>query len=238
MKRYPLSVGLLVVLFSLVIVQTVQASSPFPPQLRDDPVTEAAPYTRYENVVLGARLEYPAAWRLTEDEYLLPTYGFTLADKSGGLVLRVGWVHEAAPEQMELLIARQIQGHPGLDIQRVPVTIAGYSGVMLAPLPGIEPVTCIYLSVEGRVYEIWQRAEPRSIQETSLVAALRFETPRQSLTDLALPAADGLFLQAPVQPLSETPAPTAASGCVDWPKEKFSSRRPLRHIGKPIVQDQ
>ncbi len=142
---------------------------------------DATIWVEYENPVLGVQLEYPESWKLTEDQQRFPSYGFTLSAEEGALRLRVGWLHDASPEQIESLIARQIEGNPGLDIRRTSIEVAGHEGVKLSPLPGLEPVSCTYLVVEGRVYELWQRAEERTAQEEIVIETLRFETPQQSL---------------------------------------------------------
>ncbi len=215
MKRQWTLISMLVLLalFSSMGPGTVLAGETFP--------EETSTLLSYENAVLGIGLDYPDIWKLSEDQFLFPTYGFTLSNAQGGLILRVGWVYDATPEQIEDLIAQQIEGHPRLDIRRARVEIAGYKGVTLSPLPGLEPVSCSYLAVEGRVYEIWYRIEQLTAEEKALFTNLHFGTPQQSLNSLALPPADGMILRTPLPTPAETSAPTAAPGCVDWPTGRF-----------------
>ena len=207
-----LSVFVLLALLSSAGPGAVIAQEPPPPE-------ETITNVEYENPVLGVQLSYPANWRLSQDQYLFRTYGFTLSDEEGSLILRVGWVYDASPEQIEDLVAETIRGNPGIDIQRAEVRVNGYEGVMLSPLPGINPVTCIYLVVDGRVYEIFYGSEEPDAQGWALLEGLEFKPPRQSLASLELPRAGGMTLTPFAPPTDfepqETASPMAATGCVD-----------------------
>ncbi|HEV58069.1 MAG TPA: hypothetical protein ENN87_11355 [Phycisphaerales bacterium] len=163
-----------------------------------EPQEETITTIEYENPVLGVRIEYPDHWRFSQDEYLFPTYGFTLSDELGALILRVGWAYSASPDQVDDLIARTVEGNPGINIQRTGMTVSGYEGVMLSPLPGINPVTCIYLTVDDRVYEIWYGSEDVDAESWALLNSLQFETPQQSLASLGLEPAGGMTSPLPV----------------------------------------
>lgn len=178
----------------------------------------------YENPVLGVRLDYAASWRISEDQYLFPTYGFTLSNEEGLLILRVGWVHAAETEQIEDLAKQLVEGHPGLNTQRTSVEVHGHKGVMVSPLPGIEPVSCIYLGVGERVYEIWYSTETLGAAGKDLLQRLQFISPQRTLDSIELPPADGQVLSSPVSASVEGPQksmPLAAPGCIDWPTSKF-----------------
>lgn len=109
--------------------------------------------------VLGLTLQYPRQWKFAQDEYLFRAYGFSLVDENDHLVLRVGWLHESSPADLENEVRKVLEGNPGLNTVPTELKIAGHRAIALSPLPGIDPVTGIFLVVDERLFEIYYGSE-------------------------------------------------------------------------------
>lgn len=116
-------------------------------------------FDAHTDPVLGLTLRYPRQWKLSQDEYLFRSYGFTLSDEEDHLVLRVGWLHERTPADLESQVRKVLEGDPEMSIARTDLRIAGHPAVLLSPLPGIDPVTGIFLVVDERLFEIYYGSE-------------------------------------------------------------------------------
>ena len=162
--------------------------------------------------VLGLTLPYPRQWKLAQDEYLFRSYGFALSDEGDHLVLRVGWLHERTPADLESEVRKVVEGNLEMNITRTDLKIASHQAVMLSPLPGIDPVTGIFLVVDERLFEIYYCSERFDAQFDArghallqgLVQSLDAESSklvpvgspvevaRERLTALGLPQPDGM----------------------------------------------
>lgn len=158
--------------------------------------------------ILGLTLRYPRQWKLAQDEYLFRAYGFSLTDENDHLVLSVGWLHESFPADLENEVQKVLEGNPGLNTTRIDLKIAGHRAVVLSPLPGIDPVTGIFLVVDERLFEIYYGSEQfdarglallqglvRSLAEESSklgVAESPTQVARERLAALDLPQPDGM----------------------------------------------
>ncbi len=220
--------------FSMVLVVALALLLTASPTLTQSFLLEEGMRTvSYEDPVLGIQIAYAPELRRVQDEYLFPAYGFTLLDQDHRLALRVGWVHQSTPDDLEELVKQTIAGNSNLDIQKVMTTVAGYPGVAIYPLPGIEPVTCIYVVANKRVYEIFYGRAPLDKRGLALLDALTFTSAKSSLSDAGLLQPDGMDVTALPGPLSHSEfsndsldephviTPTAAANCVDWPTNKF-----------------
>lgn len=153
----------------------------------------------YQNDVIGAALTYSVEYELLEDEYLADEYGFTVIGAGRKPVLRISWLHQAAPEQQEQLVEEVIQQFSDLPVEQTPVEVDGRPGVMLAPVPGEVANTVIYLSASERLYNIRYFKDTLDDLGRCLLGGVHFYLATQSLEDLQLtPASDALY------PLPET----------------------------------
>ncbi|MBN2003401.1 MAG: M23 family metallopeptidase [Anaerolineae bacterium] len=216
---------------ALVLVLTLLTTS-FSALAQDLPPEAAVKTTSYEDAVLGVQISYAPELRRLQDEYLFPAYGFTLVDQDDRLVLRVGWLHQATSGDVEKLAEQAIMNHPDLDIRKANVAVGGQPGIAVYPLPGIEPVTCIYVLAHDRVYEIFYGREFLDGQGIALLKSMTFMPAQASLADLKLPEPDGMDISELAEALSRSEsgdesqdtsdiATTAGANCVNWPTSKF-----------------
>lgn len=195
----------------------------------------------YQNEVLGVSLQaLPPNTRVVEDQYLSDAYGFTVVDPEGRMVLRVAWRHRDAPNQMEQRVQELIRGFPNLYLRAEPVLVGSFQGMMIPDAPGMDPSTYIYVTANGRLYEIICPQREGWMACKKLLSQLIFSPASQTLEELRLIRAEDVLYEKP--PAQETPlpkgstemgAPTfgsdealsseplAAPGCADWPTWKF-----------------
>lgn len=146
--------------------------------------------TVYTNPVLGVELTMTVKPCIIEPDYLFDQYGFTLIDSNtGGNILSVDWLYQSEPEQLESVVRQTIDSYPELDVQQERITVDGHEGVMLWPLPGTETTAHIYLTANGRLYQLIFWSAPPDDQTQALLDGLRFIEPTQSLDSLNLPPA-------------------------------------------------
>ena len=179
--------------FTRSIFDTVEFFSPIDPP--------AAPGPAYANEVLGVMLMDTFGLEVTEDEELMPRdYGFTVIERdvpeAETLVMRVV-VRRDIEADVEAAAERLLADFSELDITRSETIVDGYPAVVLAPVPGYIPNTYIYLTVNGRLYEIIYGGESLDARGQNLIDALRFVEPTETLESIGLLPVDavaGIYL--------------------------------------------
>ena len=231
----------IVLLLSLVLgpgIDRAAAQEPQPPTEGRRPV--------YQNDVLGVAVQtLPPQTRVVEDQYLSDAFGFTVVDPQGRMVLRLAWRHRDRPDQIGQRVRELIGGFPGVDLRPQPIRISAHQGVMVPDAPGMDPSTYIYVTANGRLYEVICPQQEGSVACGELLNQLIFGPASRTLEELRLiRAEDALYEKPPAQeiPLPKGPAevdapmgkgprpggdevfsiePLAAPGCADWPTWKF-----------------
>jgi hypothetical protein len=145
--------------------------------------------TIYTNPVLGVELTSPNKLCIHEPDYLFDSYGFTLSDPAiwEGVLMNVDWLYQISPDQLEAYIQQTIDGFPELAVNRETITVNGFEGVMLWPLPGTDATTQIFLVANERPYRLIFWSAPLDEQAQTLLDGLHFVEPTQSLESLDLP---------------------------------------------------
>lgn len=146
----------------------------------------------YTNPVLGIEITSADKLCVHEPDYLFSTsYGFTLSDPEvwEGTLFSANWLYQAAPDELETIVQELINSFPDLAVNRAPITVDGWEGVMLWPLPGTDTTTQIYLVANDRLYHLIFWTAPLDNQAQTLLDRLHFIEPTQSLESLNLPPA-------------------------------------------------
>lgn len=165
----------------------------------------------YQNEVLGVSLQaLPPNTRVVEDQYLSDAYGFTVVDPEGRTVLRVAWRHRDAPNQMEQRVQELIRGFPNLYLRAEPVLVGSFQGMMIPDAPGMDPSTYIYVTANGRLYEIICPQREGWMACKKLLNQLIFSPASQTLEELRLIRAEDVLYEKP--PAQETPSPKGVNG--------------------------
>ncbi|PID87089.1 MAG: hypothetical protein CSB13_01110 [Chloroflexi bacterium] len=151
----------------------------------------------YENDVLGVSLEYPVGYQIVEQQYLSDDYGFSLVDSEKTPVLDINWIHGSNPQQQNQLIENSIIDFPTISIERTSVQIDGQFGTMLAPIPGTETNTLIYISANERIYTLRYYKEALDDFGWSLIKSVHFYPSRRSLDSLQLVHTDDALYISP-----------------------------------------
>nr|WP_290668042.1 M23 family metallopeptidase [Ardenticatena sp.] len=201
----------------------------------------------YRNEILGVSLQIlPPETHVVVDQYLSDTFGFTVVDRGGRMVLRVAWRHRDTPNQMAQRAQELVRGFSDLNLRARPVSVGSHEGIMIADVPGMDPSLYLYLAAHGRLYEIICPQRPGDGQRCeTLLTLLSFDPATRSLSELRLiRAEDALYETPPVlefpqpkgpgrmeSPEGKSPhsvgndvfsvEPQAAPGCADWPTWKF-----------------
>ena len=140
--------------------------------------TGSGSITPYHDSRLGIALQVPAGLR--QGALGAAGYGGTgvlWLDSLSLEVLRVYWLRDASPDQIEQLVQRVIDDYPDVPISRSEAIVGGQKAVKLSNVPGQVASTDFFVAANGRVYRL-------SIPEYS--------------TDLAQPMLDSLKFVPPV----------------------------------------
>lgn len=161
----------------------------------------------YQNDAIGVSLKTPLPQvQIVEDRYLSDAFGFTLVDPKGQMVLRVALLHRDSSAQMEERARQLVRNSPGLDLQPQPVRIGPYQGIKIVGAPGVDPSTYIYVTANGRLYEIVcpEREDNTKVCET-LLKSISFSPAIRPLEELGLKRAEDALYEPP--PYLEPPMP-------------------------------
>lgn len=182
----------------------------------------------YRHDVLGVVLSHPSNLQIVEDEYLLDEYGFTLTTPGprtdgageGGMILRVVWLHGSTAEALDAKVQEHFAAFPQAGLEARETLLAGRRAIVLEKAPGLVTTTYIYLTANGRLYEIVYPRPTLDAEAQALLSTLRFEAPLRSLESLHLKREPMLSMATLAQ--AETGVvPSAVAGCVDYPTSKY-----------------
>ncbi|HFQ93917.1 MAG TPA: hypothetical protein ENK32_07905, partial [Anaerolineae bacterium] len=199
-------------------------------------VTEEDGRSTYINPVMGIQVEYPASLRLTEPQYETPdSYGFFIDEGRAAErpFVMVNWLIGLTAEQLETHIQAVIDAYPTIPVERETIAAAGQEAILLAPLPGAETTSHVYLTANNRVYQLifWQY--PLNETARQFLDGFRFVPPTVGYNCLDWPAYDGVPpvptatpVPDPAEPAAETlllytavttPTNTTYWGLASWP---------------------
>ena len=161
------------------------------------------PTARTEGKMVGASISHPTKWFVERERYTYDqTYGFTLwrpdsgalHDHGGTPALRVALAYGLRPGQIKTRVLEKLRAYPDLPMTREEVSVAekGHRGVAVGPIPGSTPSTEVYVSVNGRVYQVNVYGKKLGSGGKELLSTLRFEPPSGPLSSLGLPDADSV----------------------------------------------
>ena len=111
--------------------------------------------TPYDDSRLGIALQVPAG--LMRGALGAAGYGGTgvlWLDSLSLEVLRVYWLRDASPDQIEQLVQRVIDDYPDVPITRSEATLGGQKAVKLSNVPGKVASTDFFVAANGRVYRL------------------------------------------------------------------------------------
>ncbi len=170
-------------------------------------VTEEDGRSTYINPVMGIQVEYPASLRLAEPQYEIPdSYGFFIDEgrATERPFVGVNWLTGLTAEQLETHIQAVVDAYPTIPVERETIAAAGQEAILLAPLPGAETTSHVYLTANNRVYQLifWQY--PLDETARQFLDGLRFMPPTVGYNCLNWPASDGA---PPVPTVTPTPDP-------------------------------
>lgn len=208
------------------------------------PVQAGASVLAFQDGFLGVGLtSLPQGTEVVLDQYLSPEYGFTVVDEEGRLLVRVEWLREASPIDLEAFAQGLRESFPTITVSQESVTVGGREGVVLSPIPGQVETAVIFVSANGRLYRIFYNTE--SDLALKVVRSLTFVLPQGDLSSLGLRQAEDALYDTPpwdwqidpqkpaedvlisaflrqvpqtelLEPLAYTPP-----GCVNFPTWKF-----------------
>ena len=131
----------------------------------------------YSDAALGIALDVPAGLKAESLTSGNPNEtGVSWMDSLGVEVLRITWLHDAGPDQVEKLAQAVIDAYPGLSVTRSEATLGGQKAVKLSNVPGRMASTDFFVAANGRVYRL-SVPEPSAELAQPMLDSLRFIAP-------------------------------------------------------------
>jgi len=245
MKRYFQSFTRIFPLVLVVVLLLTMTASAF--------AEGGAESNNYQDPIVrrfGVNFTYlPPNTEIVRDQYLSSAYGFTVVDAEGRLLVRVEWLQDTSPAEIDLVVQKFMKSFAGIQVHRVRSSIGGHDAEILSPIPGQVETAAAFVSTNNRLYRIFYNSE--SDAGLKIMRSITLFSPEGDISTIGLRRAEDALYDSPPwawridpqKPSDESlvedpslwtllPQPQAYTppGCVNFPTWKFLQTQKDAHL--------